>query len=167
MRGMPFERQSRGRGENLTAELSASRKDTLLRLLRYVLQNYKFSLLTVAVCIIITSITTTISTLFTRTLIDDYIVPLTQMDNPQYASLAQILFKLGVILFIGVACSYTYNRIMIYVTQGTMLRLRNDMFSHMQSLLKHAGINTGWTTNSFTASRTAASLSPSLSRRPT
>ena len=134
MRGMPFERQSRGRGENLTAELSASRKDTLLRLLRYVLQNYKFSLLTVAVCIIITSITTTISTLFTRTLIDDYIVPLTQMDNPQYASLAQILFKLGVILFVGVACSYTYNRIMIYVTQGTMLRLRNDMFSHMQSL---------------------------------
>ena len=134
MRGMPFERQSRGRGENLTAELSASRKDTLLRLLRYVLQNYKFSLLTVAVCIIITSITTTISTLFTRTLIDNYIVPLTQMDNPQYASLAQILFKLGVILFIGVACSYTYNRIMIYVTQGTMLRLRNDMFSHMQSL---------------------------------
>ena len=134
MRGMPFERQSRGRGENLTAELSASRKDTLLRLLRYVLQNYKFSLLTVAVSIIITSITTTISTLFTRTLIDDYIVPLTQMDNPQYASLAQILFKLGVILFIGVACSYTYNRIMIYVTQGTMLRLRNDMFSHMQSL---------------------------------
>lgn len=134
MRGMPFERQSRGRGENLTAELSASRKDTLLRLLRYVLQNYKFSLLTVAVCIIITSITTTISTLFTRTLIDDYIVPLTQMDNPQYASLAQILFKLGVILFIGVVCSYTYNRIMIYVTQGTMLRLRNDMFSHMQSL---------------------------------
>ncbi|MBQ2345559.1 MAG: ABC transporter ATP-binding protein, partial [Prevotella sp.] len=131
---MPFERQSRGRGENLTAELSASRKDTLLRLLRYVLQNYKFSLLTVAVCIIITSITTTISTLFTRTLIDDYIVPLTQMDNPQYASLAQILFKLGVILFVGVACSYTYNRIMIYVTQGTMLRLRNDMFSHMQSL---------------------------------
>ncbi|MBQ1646020.1 MAG: ABC transporter ATP-binding protein [Prevotella sp.] len=131
---MPFERQSRGRGENLTAELSASRKDTLLRLLRYVLQNYKFSLLTVAVCIIITSITTTISTLFTRTLIDDYIVPLTQMDNPQYASLAQILFKLGIILFIGVACSYTYNRIMIYVTQGTMLRLRNDMFSHMQSL---------------------------------
>ena len=134
MRGMPFERQSRGRGENLTAELSASRKDTLLRLLRYVLQNYKFSLLTVAVCIIITSITTTISTLFTRTLIDNYIVPLTQMDNPQYASLAQILFKLGFILFIGVACSYTYNRIMIYVTQGTMLRLRNDMFSHMQSL---------------------------------
>lgn len=134
MRGMPFERQSRGRGENLTAELSASRKDTLLRLLRYVLQNYKFSLLTVAVCIIITSITTTISTLFTRTLIDDYIVPLTQMNNPQYASLAQILFKLGVILFVGVACSYTYNRIMIYVTQGTMLRLRNDMFSHMQSL---------------------------------
>ena len=134
MRGMPFERQSRGRGENLTAELSASRKDTLLRLLRYVLQNYKFSLLTVAICIIITSITTTISTLFTRTLIDDYIVPLTQMDNPQYASLAQILFKLGVILFIGVVCSYTYNRIMIYVTQGTMLRLRNDMFSHMESL---------------------------------
>lgn len=132
---MSFDRQSRGRGENLSAaELSASRKDTLLRLLRYVMKNYKFSLLTVAVCIIITSLTTTASTLFTRTLIDDYIVPLTQVDNPQYASLAQVLFKLGIILFIGVVCSYTYNRLMIYVTQGTMLRLRNDMFSHMQSL---------------------------------
>jgi ATP-binding cassette subfamily B protein len=134
MRGMGFDRQPRGRGDNLSAELTASKKDTLLRLLRYVMQNYKFSLLTVAVCIIITSITTTASTLFTRTLIDDYIVPLTQMDNPQYASLAQILFKLGIILFIGVLCSYTYNRIMIYVTQGTMLRLRNDMFTHMETL---------------------------------
>ena len=134
MRGMGFDRQPRGRGDNLSAEFTASKKDTLLRLLRYVLRNYKFSLITVAVCIIITSITTTLSTLFTRTLIDDYIVPLTQMDNPQYSSLAQILFKLGIILFIGVVCSYAYNRIMIYVTQGTMLRLRNDMFSHMQSL---------------------------------
>ena len=110
------------------------KKGTLLRLTRYVLKNYRFSCITVAVCILITSVTTLTSTLFTRTLIDDYIVPLTQVDNPQYASLAQALFTLGMILLFGVICSYTYNRIMINVTQGTMLRLRKDMFSHIQKL---------------------------------
>ena len=86
------------------------------------------------VCIVITSVATLSSTLFTRTLIDDYIVPLTHMDDPQYASLAQALFKLGAILLLGVATSYAYNRIMIVVSQGTMLRLRKDMFSHMERL---------------------------------
>ena len=105
-----------------------------MRLTRYVLKNYRFSCLTVAFCILVTAVTTLTSTLFTRTLIDDYIVPLTQTDNPQYGALAQALLTLGVVLLFGVICSYTYNRIMINVTQGTMLRLRNDMFAHMQKL---------------------------------
>ena len=110
------------------------RKDTLWRLLRYVLGNYKFSFMAVAMCIFITAGTTLVSNLFIRTLIDDYITPLTQSDNPEYKSLAQTLFLLGLVLTFGAACSYAYNRIMINVSQGTMLRLRRDMFSHMQSL---------------------------------
>ena len=126
-----FTPHNRNKVEDLAG---VDKKGTLLRLTRYVLKNYRFSCITVAVCILITSVTTLTSTLFTRTLIDDYIVPLTQVDNPQYASLAQALFTLGMILLFGVICSYTYNRIMINVTQGTMLRLRKDMFSHMQKL---------------------------------
>ena len=106
----------------------------LWRLTRLVMKYYKFSFLAVALCIVVTSVTTLTSTLFTRTLIDDYIVPLTQVDNPQFASLAQTLFKLAMILTLGVVCSYLHSRLMINVTQGTMLRLRTGMFDHMQSL---------------------------------
>ena len=134
MRG-GFEHGMRGGGmRNQKVESATNKKATLLRLLKYVLTNYKFSFAVVAICILITSVTTLISNLFTRTLIDDYVVPLTQATNPQFASLAQTLFVLGLILAFGAICSYAHNRIMINVTQGTMLRLRNDMFSHMQTL---------------------------------
>ena len=110
------------------------KRGTLLRLFRYVMKNYKFSFVVVAACILITSVTTLVSTLFTRTLIDDYILPLTQVDNPDYAPLARTLFILAAVLLFGSICSYAYNRIMINVSQGTMLRLRRDMFSHMETL---------------------------------
>ncbi|MBQ9285879.1 MAG: ABC transporter ATP-binding protein [Bacteroidaceae bacterium] len=107
---------------------------TLVRLLRYVLKNYRGFILIALACIVVTSFTSLASTLFTRTLIDDYIIPLTQADNPEFASLAQTLFRLGLILGLGVVCSYTYNRLMISVSQGTQLRLRRELFTHMQTL---------------------------------
>ena len=115
-------------------EPQGKKRDILMRLVRLVMRHYKFSLLTVAVCIIITAVTTLASTLFTRTLIDDYIVPMTQTAHPNFAPLAQTLFKLAAVLVVGVICSYTHNRLMINVTQGTMLRLRTDMFNHMERL---------------------------------
>jgi len=105
-----------------------------LRLTRYVMRHYRWHIGAVLVCIVVSSITSLVSTLFTRTLIDDYIVPLTQTDNPEYASLLQTLFKLGAVLLLGVVCSYTYNRLMIQVSQGTMLRLRKQIFERMQQL---------------------------------
>ena len=74
-----------------------NKKATLQRLLRYVLGNYKVSFLVVAVCIIVTSVTTLVSSLFTRTLIDDYIVPLTQVAHPEYSGLAKALFTLAAV----------------------------------------------------------------------
>ena len=107
---------------------------TLLRMFSFVMRHYRWSIVVVLVCVFISSITSLISSLFTKTLIDDCIVPLTQVENPQYQSLAQTLFKLGLVLFFGTVCSYTYNRLMIHISQGTMLRLRKTIFEKMQHL---------------------------------
>ncbi|MCR5132200.1 MAG: ABC transporter ATP-binding protein/permease [Prevotella sp.] len=115
-------------------KMDKQQKATLVRLFSFVMKHYKGFILLVLICIAISSVTSLISTLFTRTLIDDYIVPLTQVDNPEYASLLQALFKLGLVLLLGVICSYTYNRLMIEVSQGTMLRLRKQLFEHMETL---------------------------------
>ena len=104
------------------------------RIFGYVTRNYKFSLGVVMLCIIINSVTTLVSTLFTRTLIDDYIVPLTQSENPDFAPLARTLFTLAAVLIVGIICSYVNNRLMINVGQGTLLRLRTDLFEHMEQL---------------------------------
>jgi ATP-binding cassette subfamily B protein len=100
----------------------------------FVFKHYKWAIVVVLACVLISSLTSLVSSLFTKTLIDDYIVPLTQVDNPEYHSLAQTLFILGLILFFGTICSYTYNRLMIHVSQGTMLRLRKTIFEKMQHL---------------------------------
>ena len=100
----------------------------------FVMKHYRWAIVVVLACVFISSITSLISSLFTKTLIDDYIVPLTQVENPQYQSLAQTLFKLALILFFGTVCSYTYNRLMIYISQGTMLRLRKAIFEKMEHL---------------------------------
>ena len=108
------------------------------------MKHYKWMVLTVLVCIAISSVTSLASTLFTRTLIDDYIVPLVASSGAAgvaaplgaaaYYPLLQALLKLGLILLLGVVCSYTYNRLMIYVSQGTQLRLRKQLFERMERL---------------------------------
>lgn len=125
------------RGPQAQAGFQRVNKNTrniIRRMAKLVLSDYKLSIGVVLVCIVITSITTLTSTLFTRTLIDDYIVPLTQADNPEYHSLAQVLFKLGIVLLVGVVCSYLYNRLMINVSQGTQLKLRKQIFERMERL---------------------------------
>jgi ATP-binding cassette subfamily B protein len=114
---------------------SKQQRAVIWRLTKYVLSNYKYSIVTVLACIAITSVTTLASTLFTRTLIDDYIAPLIQDNNTsQFSLLSSQLKKLGLILLLGVICSYAYNRLMINVSQGTMLRLRKLIFERMERL---------------------------------
>ena len=113
---------------------SKEQRATLQRMFTFVMKHYRWAIVVVLACVFISSITSLISSLFTKTLIDDYIVPLTQVENPQYQSLAQTLFKLALILFFGTVCSYTYNRLMIYISQGTMLRLRKAIFEKMEHL---------------------------------
>ena len=121
-------------GEVYSQKMGKNKKATLLRLFKFVMKDYKFSFITVFVFIIVSSCATLMSTLFTKTLIDDYIKPLQGVDNPDFSPLAAALLKLAAVLIVGVACSYAYNRIMIKVSQGTMLKLRKSMFEHMQRL---------------------------------
>ena len=111
-----------------------NKRGTLLRLFAIVMKNYKFSFLAVAACIVVTACTTLSSTLFTRTLIDEYITPLLGQAHPDYGPLGQTLLKLGIVLTFGALCSYLHSRLMINVSQGTMLKLRTSTFDHMESL---------------------------------
>ena len=113
---------------------SREQKDTLRRMTAFVWLHYRWLMLVVLVCVLVASLTSLVSSLFTRTLIDDYIIPLTQADNPEYASLAQTLFMLALILLFGTVCSYAYNRLMITISQGIMLRLRKAVFERMEHL---------------------------------
>ena len=107
---------------------------TIGRLLKFVIADNKWQLMVVLLCIVVTSATTLTSTLFTRTLIDEYILPYTLVENPDLTPLAEALTKLGLILCVGIACAYLHNRLMINVSQGTLKRLRLDTFKHMQFL---------------------------------
>lgn len=129
-------RMTGGRGNrNIVVDTTGvDKKSTLWRLFIFVMKNYKFSFLAVAACIVVTACTTLASTLFTRTLIDDYITPLMSQAHPDYGPLAQTLVKLGIVLAFGALCSYLHSRLMINVSQGTMLKLRKNMFEHMEKL---------------------------------
>lgn len=123
-----------GRRNQGTVKMPPGGMKTVARMLKMLLGNYKWSLLLVAVCILITTATTLTSTLFTRTLIDDYIAPLSREASPDFDPLAVTLFKLAAVLLVGVGCSYLNTRLMINVSQGMLLKLRENLFEHMESL---------------------------------
>lgn len=106
----------------------------LKRIFAYVLKNYKFSCIAVVIGIIVSAAATLCSTLFMKSLIDDYIEPMIDMSVPDFAPLAKALLTLGSVLVLGIAASYGYNRIMVNVTQGTMKRMRIDVFKNMEAL---------------------------------
>jgi len=107
---------------------------TLKRIISYVFRYYGWHFLLVIILIMITAFCSVQSTLFTRTLIDDYIVPLLNTQNQDFAPLAARLLKLAGVLALGVISAYSYNRIMVTVGQGTMEKLRVELFTHMESL---------------------------------
>lgn len=104
------------------------------RVLGYMLKNYKFSFFMVVVCILGSALATLRGTLFMQSLIDDYIVPLTQAQTADFSALAAALGSIVITYIIGILCAYAYNRIMVNVSQGTMRNLRIELFHHMESL---------------------------------
>ena len=112
-----------------TVSLSAAR-----RILAYIFRYYKGSCLIVAASILISALATLCGTLFMRELIDSYIVPLLNEAAPDFGPLAARLLSLAAVLAAGILCSYAYKRIMVNVSQGTMKRIRTELFSHMEAL---------------------------------
>lgn len=104
------------------------------RLMKYILVNYKFHFMVVILGILLSALMTLRGTWFMQALIDDYIIPLTRSEVPDYAPLAKALGSLAVTYGIGIAAGYIYNRVMVNISQGTMKKLRVDIFTHMESL---------------------------------
>lgn len=105
-----------------------------MRLMRYILKSYKWHMLAVVLCIFIGVLASVQGTLFMQTLIDVYIIPVIGAENPDFAPLAAAIAKIAVFYLAGVASTWIYNRIMVDVTQGTLEKLRNEIFTHMESL---------------------------------
>ena len=107
----------------------------LKRLMDYIFRDYKFHCIIVFILIFVGVIANVQGTMFTRDLIDEYITPfLLSSDTPNFTPLAHAIGKVACFYGVGIVATYTYNRIMINVTQGMMMNMRNDLFSHMEKL---------------------------------
>lgn len=104
------------------------------RVLNVVLKEYKIPSILVVMFIIGSALATLQGTLFMRSLVDEYILPLTQTDNPDFGALGKALLTLTAVYVVGILCAYAYNRIMVNISQGTLRRVRIDLFTHMESL---------------------------------
>jgi ATP-binding cassette, subfamily B, multidrug efflux pump len=111
-----------------------AKKGTLTRVIKYMLKDYTIQMIIVVACICISAFCTLQGTLFQKTLIDDYIMPMLETGSTDYTPLLQAITKLVCILAIGICASYIYNRLMVTISQGTMERMRDGIFSHMQTL---------------------------------
>ena len=107
---------------------------TLKRVLKYVTGTYKLQFAVVCVSIIISALVSVLGVQFLKYLIDDFIVPLMGNSNPDYSSLLNAIITMGVIYLVGVISTYTYNRLMINISQGILNKIRTEMFEHMQTL---------------------------------
>ncbi len=106
----------------------------LNRVVRYMLRFYRFRFLAVIVCILCSAAATVTAATFPQTLVDDYITPLLAAGSTDFSGLESALFRLALLMLTGVIASFAYNRIMVTISQGTMLRLRNDLFRRMEAL---------------------------------
>lgn len=104
------------------------------RLLHGVLKHYPLQCAVVVVSIIAAAFAQVRGSLFLQTLIDDYILPMMQVQNPDFAPLAAAIAGVAAIYLVGIVCTFLYSRIMVYVSQGTLRSLRDDVFTHMESL---------------------------------
>ena len=106
----------------------------LKRIMDEVFKHYLPHCILVLVCIVVSALANVQASLFLKTLMDDYIVPMTQQQDPDFAPLAAALLRVGIIYVIGILAAWLNARIMVNVTQGTLRNLRTQLFTHMESL---------------------------------
>ena len=106
----------------------------LKRLFGYVMKYYKFHVVTVVICIVVSVLCNAQGTMFMQTLIDGYITPLLNTSNPDFSGLAGAIGRVAGFYALGICATYLQARLMVKVTQGTLRNLRNEMFVHMEGL---------------------------------
>lgn len=106
----------------------------LKRLMGILMKHYGVQIIFVAICIVITVLANVQGTMFIQRLIDDYIVPMLKAETPDFQPLLHAMLRVALFYAIGIAAAYTYNRIMVNVTQGTLKVFRDEMFQKMESL---------------------------------
>ncbi|MBQ8536091.1 MAG: ABC transporter ATP-binding protein, partial [Clostridia bacterium] len=109
-------------------------KGTLIRLWKFLFDAYGKQLLVVAVLILLSSLAGVASSLFMKDLIDQYILPQIGQDAPDFAPLLRVIVLMACIYLAGAGSTYLYGRMMIFISQGTLLKMRKTLFSHMQGL---------------------------------
>ncbi len=107
---------------------------TFQRLFGYIFKGYKLQLVFVVISILISAIAGTLGIVFTKVLIDNFIVPLMKQENPDFSQLLSVLLIMLVVYYVGVICTYIYNRLMIIIAQGVLKDIRDEMFEHMEKL---------------------------------
>lgn len=105
-----------------------------IRLMKYIFKFYWLHCIIVFIGIIVSALANAQGTMFTRTLIDDYIIPLTKAATPDFSGLAAAIMRVAMFYAIGIIGTFSYNMLMIYVTQGMLRNLRIEMFNKMESL---------------------------------
>ena len=128
-----------GRGRNMGPRPKLKNPGKIMgRVLAYVMKGYAVHLIVAVICIIVNVVCQVKGTLFLQTLIDDHIMPLVDVvldgGTPDYSSLGQAIMFIAIILAVGIVAVYIQNRLMIYVSQGTLKNLRIDLFSKMERL---------------------------------
>ena len=106
----------------------------LKRLLLYIVKANKLKSIGVVIFIVLSSLVNVAGTIFIKNVIDDYIVPYLNQDLVEYKPLLDAIIVMALIYLVGVFSTFVYNRIMVYITQGTLRRFRDDMFAHMEKL---------------------------------
>ena len=119
---------------NRKPKVSKENLQTAKQLLKYVTGTYKVRFVIVFICILLSSIASISVSLSLKFLIDDFISPLIGQKDPNFAELYRALAVLGSIFLMGVIATFTYTRLMVYIGQGVLKKVRDDMFEHMQTL---------------------------------
>ncbi len=109
-------------------------KETFTRLISYCFSKYKLQMVIVIICIVLSVLASLFGNMFLQTLFDKYMTPLEKGEMKGYAKLVKALIFMGCIYLVGVCSSFCYNKIMVYVTQGTLKKLRSDLFTKMEKL---------------------------------
>ncbi|MBQ9391872.1 MAG: ABC transporter ATP-binding protein [Lachnospiraceae bacterium] len=124
---------ARPRGQMSKEEFKKNSK-ALGRLFKFLFKNYGFLLIIVFICILISIFATIQGTLFTQNLIDDYITPMIKSGSRDFSELLAAITRVAIFYGIGIAATFAYRLIMVFVTQGTLDKLRRQLFVHMEDL---------------------------------